>query len=135
VASRKLVLNAAPIGLPEVQVTVGHLPYDKDVLERLRRQQAGELLAQRHEDVIEAIPLVADAPMPGARRNGSLSLPRAPARHGDRLSPAQSGAPLLVATALPIAPRPPRQASMAQPRAKIRAAWGSIFSIDTMRSA
>ena len=45
------------------------------------------------------------------RQNGSLLLPHAPARHGDRLSPAQLSAPLLLATPLPLAPRPPRQAS------------------------
>jgi hypothetical protein len=61
VASHKLILNAVAIGLPEVKVTTGHLPYDKDVLEELRRQRTGELLAQRHEDGIEAIPLVAEA--------------------------------------------------------------------------
>ena len=40
------------------------------------------------------------------RQNGSLLLPHAPARHGDRLSPAQLSAPLLLATPLPLAPRP-----------------------------
>ena len=68
------------------------------------------------------------------RRNGSLLLPCASARHGHRLSPAQSSAPLLVVIALPLAPRPPRQASVAQPRAKIHADWGSIFSMDIVRS-
>ena len=68
------------------------------------------------------------------RQNGSLLLPHAPARHGDRLSPAQLSAPLLLATALPLAPRPPRQASVAQPRAKVRASWGGIVSMHTMRS-
>ena len=69
------------------------------------------------------------------RQNGSLLGPLAPARHGDRLSPAQLSAPLLLATPLPLAPRPPRQASVAQPRAKaLRASWGGIVSMHTMRS-
>ena len=68
------------------------------------------------------------------RRNGSLSLPCAPARHGHRLSPAQSSAPLSVVIALPLAPRPWHQASVAQLRAKIHADWGSIFSMDIVRS-
>jgi hypothetical protein len=68
------------------------------------------------------------------RRNGPPSLPRAPPRHSDRLSRVRSRAPLLMPIALLDAPRSWRHASVAQLRAKTRDAWGSIFSMDPMRS-
>jgi hypothetical protein len=72
-SSHQLLLNAVDITQPDVRITVGQLPYNKDVLDGLRQEQAGTLLAQRHEGVIEVIPLITDIPIVGVAKEVDLS--------------------------------------------------------------
>jgi hypothetical protein len=73
VTQRKLVLNAAVIQIPEGTIDVGHIPFDEVVLEQLRKQQAGKLFAQRHDDIIETISLSPDEAIRGPKHSIELS--------------------------------------------------------------
>ena len=64
---RKLVLNAAEIRIPEGEIDIGLIPFDEAVLEELRRDQAGKLFAQRHDDKIETISLSPEAAIRGSK--------------------------------------------------------------------
>ena len=72
-AQRKLVLNAAIIEIPKGKIDVGHIPFDEAILERLRKQQAGKLFAQRHDEVIETISLSPDEVIRGTKHTIELS--------------------------------------------------------------
>jgi hypothetical protein len=73
VTQRKLVLNAAVVPIPEGTIDVGHIPFDELVLEQLRKQQAGKLFAQRHDDIIETISLSPDEAIRGTKHSIELS--------------------------------------------------------------
>src|SRR5262249_48329241 len=73
VMQRKLVLNAAVVQIPEGTIDVGHIPFDEVVLEQLRKQQAGKLFAQRHDDIIETISLSPDEVIRGTKHSINLS--------------------------------------------------------------
>jgi hypothetical protein len=70
---RKLVLNAAVVQIPEGRIDVGHIPFDAVVLEQLRKQQAGKLFAQRHDDIIETISLSPDEAIRGTKHSIEFS--------------------------------------------------------------
>lgn len=72
-AQRKLVLNAAVIQVPEGAIDVGYIPFDEVVLEQLRKQQAGKLFAQRHDEIIEMISLSPDEAIRGTKHSIELS--------------------------------------------------------------
>jgi hypothetical protein len=73
VAAHELVLNATRIELPKLKIDVGRFPYEKEHLEKLRRDEAGALLVQRDGDDVVAVSLVPDRKAPGTPEKVDLS--------------------------------------------------------------